>query len=227
MKIFKIALVATFGTMSAAVCTSNVSIDDFSQWSSNLNTLGGWTSDDGTMASISASGGKLSFTPETDDSSYFYTTFDCITAPDAPGSAAVSFPIESPTGGSFMLEIQASPGCASNYTSRFVTVSDLPVGGKTVTVGLNAGETVKSFVWQGFTQGSWELGEIQMVCTAGSGTSSSRTTSTLSPTTSTTVIPIASSTGTCTTLLIDDWESQSRLTFLYYNAMLEVSGRCE
>jgi hypothetical protein len=27
--------------------------------------------------------------------------------------------------------------------------------------------------------------------------------------------------------LIDDWESQSRLTFLYYNAMLEVSGRCE
>jgi hypothetical protein len=227
MKISKIALVAIFGKMAAAVCTSNVSIDDFAQWSSNLNNLGSWTSDDGTMASISASGGKLSFIPETDGSSYFYTTFDdCITAPNAPGTAAVSFPIEGPTGGNFMLEIQASPGCASTYTSRFVTVSDLPAGGKTVTVELNAEETVKAFVWAGFTQGSWELGTIRMVCNAGSGTSSSTTASTVIPT-STTVTPTSSSTEACTALLIDDWESQSRLTFLYYNAMLEVSGRCE
>ncbi|KAI9748724.1 MAG: hypothetical protein M1835_001730, partial [Candelina submexicana] len=34
----------------------------------------------------------------------------------------------------------------------------------------------------------------------------------------------SAATGTCTDLLIDDWSSQSRLTFLFYNAMLQPSS---
>lgn len=42
--------------------------------------------------------------------------------------------------------------------------------------------------------------------------------------TTTTVATPSAAPGTCTNLLIDDWASQSRLTFLFYNAMMEPSS---
>jgi len=217
-------------------CTANTSIDNYAQWSSNLNALGGWTSDDGTMSAISAASEKLSFTPKSDGSSYFYTTFDCIAAPASPGTAALTFPIKGPEGSSFLLEIQTSPGCADGYTSRYLAVSAVPAAGKTVTIYLLPDDVVKAFAWMAFTQGAWELGQTQLLCASSATTSSSSTTRPVSsqPVSSThpTSVPVSSTTtssvptsppsGTCQNLLIDDWASQSRLTFLYYNALLEV-----
>ncbi|KLU81781.1 glycosyl hydrolase [Magnaporthiopsis poae ATCC 64411] len=58
-----------------------------------------------------------------------------------------------------------------------------------------------------------------------STTSSSRTT-TNAPSTliSSTTSTQPSASGVCKNLVIDDWESQSRLTFLYYNAMLKATS---
>ncbi|EAQ87185.1 hypothetical protein CHGG_03804 [Chaetomium globosum CBS 148.51] len=51
-------------------------------------------------------------------------------------------------------------------------------------------------------------------------------TSSLPTTSRATTLPptVTSKPGTCSNLLIDDWESQSRLTFLGYNAMLQTSS---
>ncbi|KAL8298349.1 hypothetical protein RB597_006807 [Gaeumannomyces tritici] len=99
----------------------------------------------------------------------------------------------------------------------------------------------------------WKIGNIQFVCSAVSGSqstsagSTSRSTSPASslpgsttrvstttsstPTTnapstliSSTIPAQPSASGTCKNLVIDDWESQSRLTFLYYNAMLKATS---
>lgn len=113
---------------------------------------------------------------------------------------------------------------------------------------------IKAFVWSGFSKNAaaYELGQINLVCAGGGSsssviitsstsksttsstssttkTSSTSTTKTTSSTTSSTTkvsstTSSAPSTGTCTALLIDDWASQSRLTFLYYNALLKASS---
>ncbi|KAK1699627.1 hypothetical protein BDP55DRAFT_599546 [Colletotrichum godetiae] len=62
------------------------------------------------------------------------------------------------------------------------------------------------------TSVSSSSGTVRAASTAASTTSSSAT-SQLSPASS-----------SCSNLLIDDWESQSRLTFLFYNAMLQPSS---
>ncbi|KAL1593369.1 hypothetical protein SLS60_010977 [Paraconiothyrium brasiliense] len=54
--------------------------------------------------------------------------------------------------------------------------------------------------------------------------SGSRTTLLTSTRTSLVTSASASASGTCSNLLIDDWVSQSRLTFLYYNSMLQPSS---
>jgi len=71
-----IGLVAGLASQTVnAACSAPLKIDDFSKQSSNQNSLGEWTSDDGSMSSISASAGVLSFKPKA--GSYFYETFPC------------------------------------------------------------------------------------------------------------------------------------------------------
>ncbi|KAL8762396.1 MAG: hypothetical protein Q9184_001610 [Pyrenodesmia sp. 2 TL-2023] len=91
--------------------------------------------------------------------------------------------------------------------------------------------SVKSFVFGDFSStGTWEIGHTNLMCPAASGGSSSVivTSSVGSSTTSKVSMSAgtASSTAprTCTDLLIDDWSSQSRLTFLFYNAMFLPSS---
>ncbi|EON64117.1 hypothetical protein W97_03347 [Coniosporium apollinis CBS 100218] len=117
--------------------------------------------------------------------------------------------------------------------------------------GANA-NAVTAFVWSAFssTTATWEMSQVQFACgaaTVSSATSrpasssvavsstapvvSSRASSVVPTTTRassmTTVVATSSAatpSGQCKNLLIDDWTSQSRLTFLYYNAMLEPSS---
>lgn len=202
--------------------------------------------DDSTMTSVSASGGFLTFTPNAN--SYFYETLAC-QATKTDGLDAVSFSLQGPAGGSANLEIQTSESCsASVYTSYYYTVPELTGSLQTISVPLSSFtganlDSVRGFVWYGFSalDVAWQIGEIELVCgdaaTTTSTSSSTKvrndaalsTSATKAVTVQASVTPAASvsvpsSSGSCRSLLIDDWESQSRLTFLYYNAMLEPSS---
>ncbi|PWW75915.1 Carbohydrate Esterase Family 4 protein [Tuber magnatum] len=245
-----------------AACTKNLIIDNYATYSSHLNSLGSWTSDDGSMTSLAASTAnkKLTFTPKTDGSSYFYTTFEnCISATTDKYNA-ITFPFKGPAGGFFTLELQTASSCSASYTSYYYDVTGLTGSTQTITVplssfpGANLG-VIKAWAWSGFSAaGTWELGQTSFVCPGGStsvpvssatsttstattstssttsSTGSTGSTSTTSSTSSTSSASTSSGTGTSTTssivptgtcqpLLIDDWASQSRLTFLFYNAM--------
>ncbi|KAI1852264.1 hypothetical protein JX265_006313 [Neoarthrinium moseri] len=245
---------------TAASCSSNLIIDNFSQWSANnLNNLGQYTSgmdgysasrstpiltslDDGTMDSISAASGSLTFTPN--ENSYFYEGLTCQPA-TTNGFGAISFDIQGPAGGSVFLEIQTAESCSvSAYTSYYYSVTGLTGTSQTISVPLNsfAGanlNAITGFVWFGFseTNVTWQMSDIELAC----GATLPITTSATSPISSTSTGPSATtknaaitttsatrtslpSSSTCSDLLVDDWESQSRLTFLYYNAMLEPSS---
>ncbi|KAK0653513.1 putative peptidoglycan-N-acetylglucosamine deacetylase [Lasiodiplodia hormozganensis] len=222
-------IAAWAGTLFAganAACSGPLVIDNFSNWSSNQNSLNSWTSDDSSMTEISAANGKLSFKPGADG--YFYETFECQAA-STNGYNAINFPVKGPSGGSFALEIQTKTACsASSYTSYYYTVSGLTGSTQTINIPLSSftganADAVTAFVWSGFssTDTTWEIGQIQFGCSGASATTSK-------PANSATTTLISSSaptaTGECKALLIDDWVSQSRLTFLYYNAMLEPSS---
>ncbi|KAF2181017.1 carbohydrate esterase family 4 protein [Zopfia rhizophila CBS 207.26] len=221
--------------VSAQQCSSALKIDDFSKWSSNTNSLGSWTSDDGSMTSISASGGTLSFTPKS--GSYFYETFECQAA-SSKGYNSVQFSVKGPAGGSITLEIQSKSSCsASSYNSHYFVVSGLTGNTQTVTIPLSSfsganANAVTAFVWSTFssTTATWQLSNIQFGCGGGSATTSQAPTSVgaVSTTRTTglpsTLVTSALPSGSCKPLLIDDWVSQSRLTFLFYNAMIEPTS---
>ena len=183
------------------------------------------------MASAKASNGVLSFKPKAD--SYFYETFACQAASSNKYNS-IQFDIKGVAGGSGTLEIQTKSSCsASAYTSYYTQFSGLTAGTKTVTIpltqfaGANA-NAITGFVWSGFsdTTATWEMSKIQFGCEGATGGVSStvRPTTTAGSSTRTTLTTAATPTGTCAASLIDDWTSQSRLTFLYYNAMLEPSS---
>lgn len=209
-----------------AACSGPLKIDDFSKYASNQNSLNSWTSDDGSMASIKASGGVLSFTPKS--SSYFYETFPCQQA-KSNGYNSVTFQIKGPAGGSATLEIQTKTACsATAYTSKFIQLSGLTGSLQTMTVPLTqfAGanlDAVQGFVWSGFssTTSAWQLSNIAFGCGgAVASPSVSKASSSMARPSSTmaTVASPSPSSGTCKNLLIDDFISQSRLTFMFYNA---------
>ncbi|KAK7618762.1 hypothetical protein IWX49DRAFT_502806 [Phyllosticta citricarpa] len=239
-----LATLASTALQVEAACSSPLLIDDFSNWSSNNNALKSWTSaDDGTMSKISAANKKLTFQPKSD--SYFYETFACQTAAQN-GYDSLSFSIKGPSGGYLTLELQSMTACGASgqYQSFFYTVSGLTGQTQTVTVpwskfGGGNPSAITAFSWSAFssTSASWELGQIQFGCSGKAPVSS--TSSSAKPTgsviaasstiaSSTLVTSVGSSPssapGQCTNTLIDDWSSQSRLTFLFYNAMLNPSS---
>ncbi|KAK7516480.1 hypothetical protein IWZ03DRAFT_311492 [Phyllosticta citriasiana] len=239
-----LATLASTALQVEAACSSPLLIDDFSNWSSNNNALKSWTSaDDGTMSKISAANKKLTFQPKSD--SYFYETFACQTAAQN-GYDSLSFSIKGPSGGYLTLELQSMTACGASgqYQSFFYTVSGLTGQTQTVTVpwskfGGGNPSAITAFSWSAFSSTSaiWELGQIQFGCSGKAPVSS--TSSSAKPTgsviaasstiaSSTLVTSVGSSPssapGQCTNTLIDDWSSQSRLTFLFYNAMLNPSS---
>ncbi|KAF2014832.1 carbohydrate esterase family 4 protein [Aaosphaeria arxii CBS 175.79] len=224
-----IGLAAGLAGGVSAACSSALKIDDFSKWSSNTNSLNSWTSDDGSMTSSSASGGVLSFRPKS--GSYFYETFACQAA-TSNGYNSVQFTIKGPASGSLTLEIQTKSSCsASSYTSYYYSVTGLLGNTQTVTIPLSSfnganGNAVTAFVWSGFssTTTTWQISNVQFGCGGSSGISSTqRPSSTLVTAVSSvrsTLVTSALPSGTCAPLAIDDWASQSRLTFLFYNSLM-------
>lgn len=176
--------------------------------------------DDGSMRSLTSSGNSITFTPKEDQSSYFYETFECQRA-SSEGYNAVSFSIQGPKDASVMVEIQTKSSCsATGYSSVWHLVEGLTGSKQTVTIpftswaGANS-DAITGLVWSTYSKRevSWELSNIQFVCSAAGSPTASPTSTAPAPT------------GTCSkNLLIDDWESQSRLTFLYYNAMILPSS---
>ncbi|ETS87407.1 hypothetical protein PFICI_01235 [Pestalotiopsis fici W106-1] len=216
-----------FAVKTSAQCTTDLAIDDFSQWANNTNSLGQRTSDDGTMTSISGDQGSVIFTPGND--SYLYENLGCQAAA-TNGLNALSFYVLGPVGGEINVEIQTSASCSeSNYTSYYYTITDLTGSDQTIVIplasftGANL-DAIRGFVWYGFssTNTSWELGTVELILP--SSTTLDKKDAATTSTASIATTSAASSTGTCSNLLVDDWESQSRLTFLYYNAMLEPSS---
>jgi peptidoglycan/xylan/chitin deacetylase (PgdA/CDA1 family) len=249
-----IGLAAAFSTHVYAACQGATKVDDFSKWSSNTNSLGQWTSgmtdilrellgasshyssDDGSMSSISAKSGVLSFKPKSD--SYFYESFPCQAATSKEQSA-LQFTVKGPAKGSMVVELQTQTSCsATSYKSYYTQITGLTGNTQTVTIpftqfaGANA-NAITGIVWSGFssTTYTWQMSNVNFACTGSSGGSpSSAAPTTVKPSSTTaapsvskeaasTLVSSAAPAGTCSPLLIDDWISQSRLTFLYYNAM--------
>ncbi|KAK7530705.1 uncharacterized protein J3D65DRAFT_639285 [Phyllosticta citribraziliensis] len=241
-----LATLASTALQVEAACNSPLLIDDFSNWSSNNNALKSWTSDDGTMSKISAASKTLIFQPKSN--SYFYESFACQAAAQN-GYDSLSFSVKGPAGGSLTLELQYKASCTATgqYQSVFYPVTGLTGQTQTITVpwsnfgGANP-SAIFAFSWSAFssTTFSWELSQIQFGCSASSSTpASSSVAGSSKPTgsviaassatpSSTLVTSVGSSPssapGQCTNTLIDDWTSQSRLTFLFYNAMLNPSS---
>ncbi|KAL8967095.1 MAG: hypothetical protein Q9183_003071, partial [Haloplaca sp. 2 TL-2023] len=167
---------------------------------------------------------------------YFYTTFPapCQQA-STGGYDGLTLTVKAPAGGSSMLvEIQTSDDCSANAAAKssYFTVSSLTGDTQTVTIPFTQfadanAASVKAFVFQGFsTGGTWEIGQTSFSCGRGSGDSSVTATSASQSISSISQTSVSASTtpstppGECSDLLIDDWSSQSRLTFLFYNALL-------
>jgi peptidoglycan/xylan/chitin deacetylase (PgdA/CDA1 family) len=193
------------------------------------------------MTSISASNGVLTFQPKTN--AYFYETFECQAA-SSSGFDSIQFSIQGPAGGSAMLEIQTRVSCeASEYSQSWASITGLTGKTQTITIpfsqfpGANA-NAITSFVWSTWSSNTvnWKISNIEFKCGGGNGggagvglTSKTASLSTGTSTgtltgkaigTPTTMITATQPRGTCAPLLIDDWTSQSRLTFLFYNALM-------
>jgi hypothetical protein len=202
------------------------------------------------MTSASAANGKLSVVPNAN--SYFYETSKCQAA-SSNGYNAITFLVKGPAGAFLTLEMQTKSACSVDaYQSYYYSVSGLTGATQTVTVPLTAFSganvnAITSFVWSGFSTLSttWEFGKIQFACStgsssgsgsgsssgSGSGSDSSAVSRATSDSPSSRVSPLSTvttsvpaPTGQCTNLLIDDWTSQSRLTFLYHNDMFNPSS---
>ncbi|KAH8676890.1 carbohydrate esterase family 4 protein [Tricladium varicosporioides] len=265
----RISLSSAFWALSwtsavQAACSSNLLVDNFANYANHLNSLGQYTSDDGTTTNLKADVANKKITFTGGISSYFYTTFACEKA-TTDGYNAITFPLKGPANAKFTIELQTSTTCSAAYTSKTTQLSGVTGSTQTFTVPFSAFSganinAIQGIVFESFTTtGAWEIGQIQLVCASGTGSSSSTgisssistlsvNTAILSPsseystvsssTSSASSTSIASSTskplttastssavaGQCTPLLVDDFASQSRLTFLFYNAMLLPSS---
>jgi peptidoglycan/xylan/chitin deacetylase (PgdA/CDA1 family) len=182
------------------------------------------------MSSISASNGVLSFKPKS--GSYFYETFPCQAA-TSKEQTALQFTIKGPSSGSVVVELQTKDSCsAGSYKSFYTQLTGLTGSTQTVTIpftsfaGANA-NAITGVVWSGFssTTATWTLSNINLACSASGGSATPSPTKAASTTAApsvskaaSTLVPSVVPSGTCSPLLIDDWISQSRLTFLFYNA---------
>ncbi|KAI8265855.1 Chitin deacetylase [Colletotrichum sp. SAR11_239] len=221
-------LAAVCGAMAAAAaCTADLLVDDLSNsFSTNRNNLGSWTSDDGSMASISASDGILSFTPQS--GGYYYETFPC-QALQTDAYSHAQLEIKAPVAGAaFTVQLSTATSCsATTNTKTSYRVTSLTGGWQTLRIplssftGANLNAAVSIVVESFSSTEQWQLDKVSFVC---GQTPTTLTTSTPAQVTSTSTRSTAISTASCSPLLVDDWASQSRLDFLGYNALLLPTG---
>ncbi|KAI2641220.1 hypothetical protein GGS21DRAFT_363447 [Xylaria nigripes] len=218
-------------SVSAATCTAHLLVDNFNTWSSGKNTLGYTTGDDSTLKSFNSTGGVLTFTPKS-VTSYLFETLACTDA-TTPGYNGISFAIKGPLAASVSIELQTQTSCNDTaYQSFYYTVNGLTGSLQTVNIpftswpGANP-KAVVGLVWYGFSQGEtgtdheWKLDNFQLLCT---GVAPPHVKLHAEQSVATRVASDLEARDTCKLTVIDDWASQSRLTFLYYNAMLKPSS---
>ncbi|ORY55717.1 uncharacterized protein BCR38DRAFT_491063 [Pseudomassariella vexata] len=169
--------------IAAADC-STLKIDDFAQYSNSVNSLGGYTDDDGSMASISVSGTSLILTPVPPadgrlSPSYYYENLPCVQSV-TEAYKAIKFTMKAPAPGSnFTLEIQTRASCsATAFQSDWQVVRDLTGQAQTVIVplggwlGANTNlNAITGFNWATWTsptqsngEEDWQLGGIDDYC---------------------------------------------------------------
>ncbi|KAI9647862.1 hypothetical protein NHQ30_004250 [Ciborinia camelliae] len=195
--------------------------------------------DDGSTTNLKADVANKKVTFTSNENSYFYTNFNCEKA-TTDQYDAITFPVKGPAGSSFMLELQTLSSCAepTPYKSYLTPVTGITGDTQTITVKLSAFsganlDAISGLLWASFSiDGDWEIGQTNLVCANGAGASSSSisapgaiSTKGLVVTSSSPISPSPSApAGVCTDLLVDDFASQSRLTFLFYNAMLKPTS---
>ncbi|KAK3687245.1 glycoside hydrolase/deacetylase [Podospora appendiculata] len=236
----------------SAVCTSNLMIDNFVKWTTGTNNLDWQNGDDGSMTAIAASNGQVVFIPSNTNQSYFYESFPCQQA-QSNGYGGLRFTIQGPAGASTGLELQTTANCnvTSGRNSSYTIISGLTGQLQTVTLPLSGFDGTPNYdsiiglAWSEFSVSDtqWSIGNITLVCGDVSGSlppvsvTTGVTTLPIPTTATTTAKPTStrlttivtstakpSPTACASNLLIDDWESQSRLTFLGYNAMNQASS---
>ena len=194
-----------------ALCSGALMIDDFSRWPSHTNCLNSWTSgkpsirrayrlpsisltrfhqsDDGSMISIFAAGGTLSFQPKED--SHIYEMFPCQTA-SSWGYSSVQFTIKGPIGGSLNLKMETQASC-SGYSSKshYYTIKNLIGETQTITVPFTAfgganGDAVTNLCFEEFSNSTtiWELSKLRFGCGGDSENISSSSESSIETSTS-------------------------------------------
>ncbi|KAF2672371.1 glycoside hydrolase/deacetylase [Microthyrium microscopicum] len=213
-----------------ALCPAGLLIDDFSNHSEKRNNLRGFTSDDGSMSSIgSVAGGALSVTPK--QGGYFYESLGCQAA-RSEGYDALQFVIQGPVGGSVGIELQTQPSCSqATKTSYYHTVTGLTGQKQSFTVPWTSWpsanpDAIVGLVWYAFSQNdvAWHLGSVRLACTIPKPAVSTPQGAESPVITGVPTIIVPKDTGACSNFLIEDFTSQSRMTFLYYNANLRPTS---
>lgn len=145
------------------------------------------------MNSTSISGGTLTFTPNTTETSYLYEQIPCTSA-STQGYDLLSFAIKGPEAASVSLELQTQTNCTTGvntYSSFYYTVNGLSGSLETVTVPLSSWsganlDAIVGVLFYGFSKGMtgtdnvWQIGNIALLCSNG-GTIPPLPTSSTSP----------------------------------------------
>lgn len=162
-------LATLFAVGASAKCSSDLLINNFSNFAIRQNSLSSPASDDGSMRTISASGNKLSFNP-TDSTSYYYETFPCQKA-RTDGYNAIQFTMTYPAGMAFTLEVQTQANCnAASYTSQWFEITGLSGTAQIITLDLGVYpeanlDAITAFVFATFTKtGAYTLENLKFLC---------------------------------------------------------------
>lgn len=153
------------------------------------------------------------------DASSSSTLTTSVTATSSPLSTSQSRAVSSgssvsASGASTLSTVRTASGSSSTDSTSFQT---------SVRSSRASSASASSSISRGSSSTSSALSSSSSVplSTTSSSSSSSSRSSTVTSSVTAQSSPASSS---CSNLLIDDWESESRLTFLYYNAMLQPSS---
>ncbi|RKF59506.1 putative chitin deacetylase [Erysiphe neolycopersici] len=160
-----------------------------------------------------------------------YVSIDVCRKIESEGYIALNLLLQGPANASLTIELQTSSSCfTTRFTSYFTNLTLATDHTRTYEVPLSIFSganlnAVRSIKLLDLTPGFWEIGESQLVC-ANSYEMSSASSFHIesSKTAASQALLTRQVAAECTPFLLDDFVSQSRLTFLFYNAALLPSS---
>ncbi|CAF9927355.1 MAG: hypothetical protein GOMPHAMPRED_004372 [Gomphillus americanus] len=167
-------LTLLYSALAAAACSPLIVDDHSTVGTTNTNNVGGYTSDDATCGSLSATSKVLQITPGT-ARCYWYTNFPPKKPEDAVGGhrAALAFTLTPPQPNwAFSVNIKSWNGTA--LIDSYSTVTGTTGGTQTVTMPLSSFNgpsvpnlrNIQSFVFGSFNvnAGNWQIGPLTLTC---------------------------------------------------------------